>query len=330
VLVVLRFAQGLAVGGEWPGAALFAAEYSPPQQRGRFVMFPQLGPPIAIALSSAMFLITGLTVSGTDQSFFDYGWRIPFLVSIVLVVAGLYVRLRIQETPIFRNAKQQQPATQVPVLEAFTEAPREILLAAGTLTMIFAFFYTGMTYLTSYGTSPTGAALSRNMVLSIGIVAGMVMALGVMLSATYSDRYGRRRLIMLSCGGAAVWSLLLFPVMDTRFPATFAAGVIITQVLVGLSYGPVGALLPETFPTRYRYTGAGISYNLAGVMGGAMPPLVAAPLAATFGNFAIGVLLCMISLLSLFCTKVLVETKDRDLRELRPSLAIAAKPHQKP
>jgi MFS family permease len=329
VLVVLRFAQGLAVGGEWPGAALFAVEYSPPQQRGRFAMFPQLGPAIAIALSSAIFLITDLTISGTDQSFFDYGWRIPFLVSIVLVGAGLYVRLRIQETPVFQNAKQQQPATQVPVLEAFTEAPREILLAAGTLTMIFALFYTGMTYLTSYGTSPTGAALSRNVVLSIEIVAGVVMALGVMLSATYSDRYGRRRLIMLSCGGAAVWSLLLFPVMDTRFPATFAAGVIITLVLVGFSYGPVGALLPETFPTRYRYTGAGTSYNLAGVMGGAMPPLVAAPLAATFGNFAIGVLLCVISLLSLFCTKALVETKDRDLRELRPSLATAAKPHQK-
>jgi MFS family permease len=328
-LVVLRFAQGLAVGGEWAGATLLTAEYSPPQQRGRFAMFPQLGPAIAIALSSVTFLITSLTLGGTTQSFFDYGWRIPFLLSIVLVGAGLYVRLRIQETPVFRHARQQQPAAPAPVREAFTEARREILLAAGTLVTSFALFYTGTTYLTSYGTSPTGAALSRNVVLSIGIVAGAVMALGIILSARYSDRFGRRRLIMLSYGGAAVWSLLLFPVVDTRSPMAFATGVIITLALVGLSYGPIGALLPETFPTRYRYTGAGTSYNLAGVVGGAIPPLVAAPLAATLGSLAIGVLLCAFSLISLFCTKALAETKDRDLRELQPSLATAAGRQQK-
>ncbi|MGH4011478.1 MAG: MFS transporter, partial [Pseudonocardiaceae bacterium] len=183
-------------------------------------------------------------------------------------------------------------------------------------------FYTGTAYLTSYGTSPTGAALSRTLVLSLGIIAGVVMALGVILSAIYSDRLGRRTLIMASCAAAAVWSLLLFPLLDTRSPVAFAVGLIVTLGIMGLAYGPVGAFLPETFPTRYRYTGAGVSYSLAGIVGGAIPPLVSAPLAATFGSFSIGVLLCGLSLLSLFCTAALAETKDSDLRLAQPRVAI--------
>ncbi len=320
LLVVLRFAQGLAVGGEWAGATLLTAEYAPPQQRGRYAMFPQLGPPIALALSSATFLVTGLTLGNTDQSFLDYGWRVPFLVSIVLLGVGLYVRLKIEETPVFRQAQLQHTTTHVPLREAFTYAPRQILLAAGSVTVIFALFYTGTAYLTSYGTSPTGAALSRTLVLSLGIVAAAALALGVILSAVYSDRFGRRILIMASSAAAAVWSLLLFPLLDTHSPAAFAVGLIVTLGLMGLAYGPVGALLPETFPTRYRYTGAGASYGLAGIVGGAIPPLVAAPLvaaplAAAFGSFSIGVLLCGLALLSLLCTAALAETKDRDLRQ---------------
>jgi MFS family permease len=321
LLVVLRFAQGFAVGGEWAGATLLTAEYAPPHRRGQYVMFPQLGPAIALALSSATFLVTDLILGNTDLSFLDYGWRVPFLISIVLVAAGLYVRLRIEETPVFRAAQRQQPTTHTPLREAFTEAPQEILLAAGTMTVMFALFYTGSTYLTSYGTNPAGAALSRTLVLSLGIVAGAVTALSTSLSAISSDRFGRRTLIMASCASAAVWSLLLFPLLDTHSPVTFGIAMIVTVGLQGFAYGPVGALLPETFPTRYRYTGAGMSYNLAGIVGGAMPPLVAAPLASAFGSIAIGVMLCALSLLSLFCTKALVETKDRDLRQLLPSTA---------
>ncbi len=316
LLVVLRFAQGLAVGGEWAGATLLTAEYAPPGQRGRYAMFPQLGPPIAITLSSATFLVTNLTLD--NQSFLDYGWRIPFLISIVLVGAGLYVRLKIEETPVFRAGQRQQPTTHTPLREAFTQAPREILLAAGSVTIMLALGIAATTYLISYGTSPTGAALSRTLVLSLGIVAGLVNALGVILSAIYSDRFGRRTLIMLCCGSAAVWSLLLFPILDTHSPVAFAVGLIVTLGIQGIGYGPVGAFLPETFPTRYRYTAAGTSYSLAGIVGGAIPPLVSAPLAATFGNFAIGVLLCALALLSLFCTAALTETKDRDLRQARP------------
>lgn len=317
LLVMLRFAQGLAVGGEWAGATLLAAEYAPPGRRGWYAMFPQLGAPIGLALSSATFLITGLTLGNTDQTFLDYGWRVPFLISAVLLGAGLYVRWRIEETPVFRHDQRQRLATRTPLREALSQAPREILLSAGTLTMIFALFYTGTTYLTSYGTSPTGAALSRALVLSIGIGAGAAMAAGVILSAIVSDRLGRRTVVMLTCGAAVVWSLLLFPLLNTRTPIAFGVSVIVTLTMMGLAYGPVGALLPETFPTRFRYTGAGTSYNLAGIAGGAIPPLVAAPLAAAFGSFSIGIMLCAISLLSLLCTKALLETKDQDLQDLR-------------
>ncbi|MGH3772471.1 MAG: MFS transporter [Pseudonocardiaceae bacterium] len=319
LLVVLRFAQGFAVGGEWAGATLLTAEYAPPRRRGRYAMFPQLGPAIALVLSSTTFLVTSLALGNTDQSFLDYGWRVPFLVSIALVAAGLYVRLKIEETPVFRQAQRQLPRPNTPLREALTQAPRQILLAAGSLTVVFALFYTGSTYLTSYGTSPTGAALSRTLVLSIGIVAGAVMGLNTILSAIASDRLGRRSLIMAACAGAAVWSLLLFPLLDTRSPVAFGVGVIVTLGLQGLAYGAAGAFLPETFATRYRYTGAGMSYNLASIMGGAMPPLIAGPLAAAFGSVAIGILLCALALLSLFCTKALPETKDRDLRQAQPS-----------
>lgn len=323
LLVMLRFAQGFAVGGEWAGATLLTAEYAPRQQRGRYAMFPQLGPAIAVTLSSATFLITSLTLGNTDQAFLDYGWRIPFLVSVGLVAAGLYVRLKIEETPVFRHARRcRPPGPHAPLREALTRAPREILLAAGTMTALFALFYMGTTYLTSYGTSPTGAALSRPLVLSLGMVAGAVMAVSTIVSAVISDWLGRRNLIMRSCASAAVWSLLLFPLLQTRSPLAFGVGVSATLGLQGLAYGAAGAFLPETFATRYRYTGASLSYNLAGIVGGAMPPLVAGPLAAAFGSSAIGVLLCALSLLSLGCAAALPETKDRDLRQ--PQLSAAA------
>jgi MFS family permease len=246
LLVMLRFAQGLAVGGEWAGATLLAAEYAPPGRRGWYALFPQLGAPTGLALSSATFLITGLTLGNTDQTFLDYGWRVPFLISVVLLGAGLYVRWTIAETPVFRHDQRQQLATRTPLREALSQAPRKIALSAGTLTMIFALFYTGTTYLTSYGTSHTGAALSRNLVLSIGIGAGAALAAGVILSAIASDRLGRRAVVMLACGAAVVWSLLLFPLLNTRTPIAFGVSVVVTLTLMGLAYGPVGGLLPET------------------------------------------------------------------------------------
>ncbi|WP_371306135.1 MFS transporter [Rhodococcus zopfii] len=322
ILVLLRFAQGFAVGGEWAGATLLTAEYAPPGKRGLYAMFPQLGPAIAFALSSGTFLFTGLALGDTNEAFLAYGWRIPFLFSIVLVAIGLYMRLAIEETPVFRAEAAARAAARtgtaaaaekrtLPFLDALRYQTKEILLSAGALAIMFAFFYMGTAYLTSYATKTLG--FSRPFVLLVGIASSLVFGAAIVLSALYSDRVGRRRVIMISCGFSVVWALALFPLLDTGSPVAFVVGMVVTLAIFGIAYGPCGALLPEMFHTRYRYTGAGLGYNLAGVLGGAIPPMLAAPLAASYGGFAIGLMLAVLGVLSLLCTRALVETRDRAL-----------------
>ncbi|NLU64488.1 MHS family MFS transporter [Rhodococcus sp. HNM0563] len=316
ILVLLRFAQGFAVGGEWAGATLLTAEYAPPGKRGLYAMFPQLGPAIAFALSSGTFLFTGLALGDTNEAFLTYGWRIPFLFSIVLVAIGLYMRLAIEETPVFRAETEARAAApeqkrSLPFLDALRHQTKEILLSAGALAIMFAFFYMGTAYLTSYATSTLG--FDRPFVLTVGIASSLVFGAAIVLSALYSDRFGRRRVIMVSCGFSVVWALALFPLLDTGSPVAFVVGMMVTLAIFGIAYGPCGALLPEMFHTRYRYTGAGLGYNLAGVLGGAIPPMIAAPLAAAYGGIAIGVMLMVIGLVSFVCTAALVETRDRAL-----------------
>ncbi|WP_043807653.1 MFS transporter [Rhodococcus triatomae] len=314
ILVLLRFAQGFAVGGEWAGATLLTAEYAPPGKRGLYAMFPQLGPALAFILSSGTFLVTGIFLGDTNEAFLSWGWRIPFLFSIVLVAIGLYMRLAIEETPVFRanqaadRAQEQDQPRRLPFADAWRYQSKEILLSAGALATLFAFFYLGTAFLTSYGTKNLG--FSRPFVLSVGIASAFVFGAAIVVSALYSDRIGRRKVIMASCVAAFGWALVLFPLLDTGSPVAFAIGMFGTLGIFGVAYGPCGALLPEMFATRYRYTGAGLGYNLAGVLGGAIPPLIAAPLAASFGGIAIGVMLAILAVLSFFCTRALVETKD--------------------
>ncbi|MFD0365560.1 MFS transporter [Nocardia sp. GCM10030253] len=315
ILVLLRFGQGFAVGGEWAGATLLTAEYAPPGKRGLYAMFPQIGPAFAFILSCSTFLITGAVLGDANDTFLNWGWRIPFVFSIVLVGIGLYMRLAIEETPVFRANQMQRAldapegrATTLPFLDAWRFQTKEILLSAGALACLFAFFYMGTAFLTSYGTKTLG--FGRPFVLTVGIAAAVAFGAAIIVSAMYSDRIGRRRVIMASCGLAVAWALVLFPILDTRSPVAFVIGVVTTLSIFGIAYGPCGALLPEMFQTRYRYTGAGLGYNLAGVLGGAIPPLIAAPLASSYGSNAIGIMLAALAALSFFCTKALVETKD--------------------
>jgi metabolite-proton symporter len=313
ILVVLRFLQGLAVGGEWAGATLLAAEYAPPKKRGLYAIFPQLGPALAFALSSATFLAVNVALGDTNPAFLEWGWRIPFLLSIVLVGVGLWVRLTIDETPAFRHAQATRnlAAAKPPILEVFRVQPREILLAGGVLTIVFALFYMGTAYLTSYGTSPAGAGLDRRTVLILNIVAAVVFGLVTAISGIVSDRFGRRNVILSCCALSIPWALVLFPIMGTGSGIGFAIGLIGTLAIFGIAYGPVGAYLPEMFATRYRYTGAGMGYNLGGVLGGAVSPLVAAQLAGSFGSYAVGIMLAAFGLLSMVCVIAIGETKNR-------------------
>ncbi|MGI5289090.1 MFS transporter [Nonomuraea polychroma] len=315
ILVALRFLQGLAVGGEWAGATLLAAEYAPPTKRGHYAIFPQLGSAIAFALASGTFLAVNYALGETNPAFLDWGWRIPFLLSVVLVGVGLWVRLTIDETPAFRKAHERQSNAAAkgrpPILEVFRAQPREVLLAGGVLTIAFALFYTGTTFLTNYGTSPTGVGLDRRTVLILNITAAVVYGLTTAASGIRSDRFGRRKVIVTCCALTIPWALVLFPLMSTGSVTTFALGLIGTLAIFGIAYGPIGAYLPEMFQTRYRYTGAGMGYNLGGILGGAIAPLLATELVGRYGTYAVGIMIAVLGLLSLICVIALGETKNR-------------------
>ncbi len=310
-LVVLRIAQGLAVGGEWAGATLLATEYAPTGKRGLYALFPQLGPSLAFALSSGTFLVVNLFIGETSDAFLDYGWRIPFLASALLVAIGLYVRLEVEETPMFTRQTPHARSGAGPLIGVFKNQPRELLLASGALAMMFAFFYIGTAYLTAYGTAAVG--LNRSTVLSLGLLAALVFAVSTAFAAAYSDRIGRRKMVLGSCVLAIPGGLVLFPLVDLGSPLAFFAGLTLALVIMGISYGPAGALLPEMFRTEYRYTGAGMAYAIAGVIGGGTAPTLAAELAGRYGGGAVGWMLAAFGVLSLLCALALPETRHRDM-----------------
>jgi metabolite-proton symporter len=308
LLVALRFAQGLAVGGEWAGATLLAAEYAPANKRGLYGVFPQTGPAIAFALSSATFLGVNLFVGETSAAFVEWGWRVPFLLSSLLVLVGLYVRLKVEETPMFREASAA-PQRHAPLVDAFRHQGREIAVAAGALAMLFAFFYIGTAYLTAYGTTAIG--LERADVLWLGIAGSAVFGATIVASGVYSDRIGRKKVLIASCAVSVPWGLCLFPILDSGTPGAFALGLFGTLAIFGVSYGPAGALLPEMFRTEYRYTGAGMAYNLAGVIGGGTAPILAARFTEAGNTAYVGVMLASFGALSLVCALALPETRKR-------------------
>lgn len=324
LLVVLRALQGLAVGGEWAGAALLTTEYAPEGKRGLYGMFPQLGPSIALVLSSGTFLLMALTMS--NETFRDWGWRLPFLASIVLVGVGLYVRLKIEETPVFKNVTAKSEQVRLPFAEALRLQWPEVLLAGGTLTMLFGFFYIATVYLTSYAGKAPGSGvlgLERPTVLVGGIIAAVVFAISCVASALYSDRIGRRRVMLFGNAAAVVVGPLAFLVMQPGNAVSFFVGISLLTAVVGIPYGPAAAYLPEIFMARYRYSGAGMGYNLAGILGGALPLIVAPPLTAAYGGIGVGFYLAALGLLSVVCVLALRETKDEVLDGALPAAAPA-------
>ncbi|AVH94194.1 MULTISPECIES: MFS transporter [Streptomyces] len=311
LLVVLRLLQGLAVGGEWTGATLMAAENAPKDRRGFWSMFGSLGGSIGMILANATFLLIGATMS--TAAFESYGWRIPFLTSFLLVAVGFFIRMRIEEPAVFRTEVARRGTSSVPFVEALRNQPREIALASGVMLMIFSFYYLAVGYMINFGT--TVLHLSRTTVLSIGILAGAVFGLALVLGAACSDRVGRRRVILAGNGIAVVWALALFPVLDSASAVTFALASCVTTFISGFAYGPVGAFMPELFRTRYRYTAAGFAYNVAGVLGGAVPPLIAAAIVTAYGGIAFGGFLALLCLISLGCTLALRETRDTAMEQ---------------
>ncbi len=323
ILVTLRFLQGLAVGGEWAGAALLTAEFAPPKKRGLYGMFPQLGPGIAFGLSAATFLVV-FKITGnptTSSAFQDWGWRIPFLASALLVGVGLYVRLRIEETPVFKAVLDAKAPARVPVGAAVSAQWRQILLVGGAMSAIFGFFYIASVFVTGYaGKNPKGVppgilGLSTPTILTIHIISAFVFTGLCAYSAMRSDKLGRRRVMLFGNAAGIPIALLAFPILDEGGRTNLAIGMGLLFFVVGVCYGPAAAFLPEIFDTRYRYTAAGLGYNLAGILGGAVPIIIAPEILDAWGSDAIGYYLAGLAALSTACVWALPETKDRDLAD---------------
>lgn len=309
LLVLLRVVQGLGLGGEWGGAALLAVEHAPKKKRGLYAAAPQMGSPVGYFFATVTFLLMSTLLD--DASFASWGWRIPFLLSFVLVAVGLVIRLKISETPAFSKVVEQRETTKAPLLEAFRHHPKEMLLGAGMITVVYVMFYTAATYCMTYTTGTLG--IPKNDMLALTLVAVTVLGLSTFFVARWSDRVGRRKLIIAGAAFGVVWGAVLFPLLDTGNYVLIAIALSGALLCMGIIYGPAGAYMPELFGTRMRYSGAGFSYNLGGVLGGAAAPLIVTALAEAYSPSVGGWFMSAMALLSLVCVLALPETRERDL-----------------
>jgi metabolite-proton symporter len=312
ILIALRLLQGVAVGGEWAGSALLSAEYAPAGKRGRYGMFITIGGCVATVLTSLTFLGVNYTIGEHSPAFMQWGWRVPFLISAPLIGIGLYMRLHIDETPVFAEEKARNLVPKAPLAELLRLQRREVVLAAGSALGYFSFPYMVNTYLPNYGNIHLG--YSRNGILVACILAGLATIVSVAFSATLSDRIGRRRVMLVGWAACLAWSFVVIPLVDTGKPICYAAAMVGTKVIASIGFGPMAAFIPELFPTRYRYSGSALAFNLAGIAGGAVPPLIAEWLRVAYGSWTIGLMLAGLAMVSLVCTCLLPETNETALR----------------
>lgn len=287
LLCLLRFGQGFGLGGEWGGAALLAVEYAPPGWRARFGMFPQLGAPVGFLAANGLFLLLGLFL--TEDEFTNWGWRIPFLASAILVGLGLWIRLKIRETPEFSEAVEQEPPPMVPLGELI----RHHLLAtiAGTFAVVacFAIFYLSTAFALGYGTTALGH--DREDFLLTQLAAIGFMAIGIIWAGYRADATSSGRVLMLGCLATIGVGLLFGPLLGSGSLFLVWLGLSVSLLVMGFVYGPLGDWLPHQFPVRVRYTGASVAFNAGGILGGALAPIAAQALSERGGTDAVGLYL---------------------------------------
>jgi metabolite-proton symporter len=295
LLALCRFGQGLGLGGEWGGAVLLATENAPPGKRAWYGMFPQLGAPIGFFLSSGVFLLLSQTLS--DADFLRYGWRIPFLASALLVLVGLYVRLKITETPDFQAVLDRNERVKLPVAAVFTNHTRALVLGTLSALATFVVFYLMTVFALSWGTSALGYSRQTFLLLQLGAI--VFFGLTIPIAAVLADRHGRRAAMILVSVGLALFGLLFGPLFGSGQLTLVALFLVLGQCLIGLTYGPLGTLLSELFPAEVRYTGASLTFNLAGILGASLAPYVATWLATNYGLQTVGWYLSAASIISL-------------------------------
>src|SRR5829696_1810111 len=314
LLVVLRFLQGFGLGGEWGGAVLMATEHAPEGKRGLYSSFPQMGPAVGFLLANGLFLALAAALS--DEQFAAWGWRVPFVASLVLLLVGLYVRMTIAETPVFIRAMETQTRAKVPFWDMLRTYPLVLLLSSGGMVLAYVLFYTITTFALAYGTANLG--VPRTTLLYCTLIAVALMGIAVPIFASLSDRAGRRRLCLAAAAFAALWAFPLFWLLNTGNPVLIALSFSVGMLVFAMLYGPMGAFLPELYGTRLRDSGASVSYNLGGVLGGAVAPLAATQLLASTGaSWSISLYVLAMSAVSFACVFLLSETYLTDLSGIR-------------
>ncbi len=305
LLALCRFGQGLGLGGEWGGAVLLATENAPPGKRAWYGMFPQLGAPLGFFLSGGVFLV--LSEVMTDAAFFAWGWRIPFLASAVLVGVGLYIRLKITETPDFQKVLDSKARVKVPVVTVMRDHRRALVLGTLIALATFVIFYLMTVFALSWGTAQLG--YTRQQFLLLQLFAVVFFALTIPLSALLADRHGRRAAMMLVSGAIALFGLLYGPLFGGGGAVLVGTFMVLGMCLVGFTYGPLGTLLAELFPAEVRYTGASLTFNFASILGASAAPYIALWLGTNYGLEFVGFYLsgaALISLVALIMAKGLI------------------------
>ena len=320
LLTILRFAQGLAIGGQWGGAMLLVTESAPSDQRGYYGAFAQAGAPIGVILANLALIITSALVS--DEFFNTWGWRIPFLASAILILVSMYIQLNLEDTKAFkelavhRNEQENDEKTaiqQSPIVEAVRKYPKRIMLAAGAFINIQVTFYILIAFLLAYGVQSAGMA--RDDMLTSVLIASAVMVPMQFLFSSYSDRHGRRGIFMLGAVLSGLWAFAIFPLVDTGSFWLITLAVSGGMVFLAMMYGPQAAFFTELFSTEVRYSGATLGYQFGAIIGGAFAPTIAVKLWTEFDIFWVSVYMALSALLTLLSVMALTETYQSDLNK---------------
>ena len=319
LLTSLRFVQGLAIGGQWGGAMLLVTESAPPDKRGFYGAFAQAGAPIGVILANLAFIITSSLVS--EESFYSWGWRIPFLASAILIGISMYIQLNLEDTKAFQELQQRkqnidtkdEQIKQSPILEAIRKYPNRIALAAGAFLSIQVTFYILIAFLLAYGVS--SAEISRDDMLAAVLIASAIMVPSQFMFSSISDHYGRKGIFMAGAILTGLWAYAIFPLVDTGNFYLIVLAITIGLVFVGMMYGPQAAFFTELFSTEVRYSGATLGYQFGAILGGAFAPTIAAFLWNNYGVFWVSVYISFASLLTLFSVMALTETYKISLND---------------
>lgn len=324
LLSILRFAQGLAIGGQWGGAMLLVTESAPADKRGYYGAFAQAGAPVGVILANLAFILISRSVS--EEFFMEWGWRIPFLASVALIGISMYIQLHMEDTDAFKelealknkeqaDAPANAPVQRSPVLVALTKYPKRIALAAGAFLSIQVTFYILIGFVLAYGSDPDGAAMTRDNMLFAVLFASMLQIPAQFWAASYSDRHGRRGIFMIGAVLTGLWSFALFPLIDTGNFWLIVLGIGGGLVFLGLMYGPQAAFFTELFSTEVRYSGASLGYQIGAILGGAFAPTIATLLWREYDIIWVSVYIAFASALSLLSVVMLTETYKTSLHD---------------